>query len=118
MVRYLILASAALAVCGLLAPGLAAGAGEPAPAPAQDVDFAGKVVFVQTSKDAATLEKVQVKRLGDRFFVVGRVVDDEVLTQGAFVGSTLCLPLSEVTKLVVSDNLDALKKSVSARKGR
>jgi hypothetical protein len=78
-------------------------------------DLTGKVVFVQTAKDAVTLEKAQVMRLGERPFVVGRVLRDQIVTRGDFVGTTAYLPVSDITRIVVCDNLDQLKNSVTAR---
>jgi hypothetical protein len=64
MVRHLLLSVAILAAWGLLAAGPASRAGGAKPEVAADGDLSGKVVFVQTQKEAATLEKAQVRRLG------------------------------------------------------
>jgi hypothetical protein len=83
-----------------------------------DTDLTGKVVFVETANNAATLEQVRVRQLGDRFFVVGRVINDGNLTRGTFTGTTMWLPLAEVKRLVVSDNLKKLGESLKPEPGR
>jgi hypothetical protein len=88
------------------------------PEAATDADFAGKFVFVQTLKDAATLEQVRVKRLGGQAFIVGRVAKDGFLTRGEFAGSTMWLPLSEVKRLVVMDELKKLRDDAAPPPGR
>jgi hypothetical protein len=88
----------------------------PAPAAPPEADLAGKVVFVQTQREAATLEKARVRRLGDRDFIVGRVAKDDTLTKPQFVGSTLWLPLSDVTRMAVYDDLEQLRKNVQPRR--
>ena len=88
----------------------------PAPAAAPGAELAGKVVFVQTQREAATLEKAHVRRLGDRDFIVGRVVKDDGLTKPTFAGSTVWLPLSDVTRMAVFDDLEQLRKNAQPRR--
>jgi uncharacterized protein involved in exopolysaccharide biosynthesis len=104
----------------VLTPPHEAAVPQPAAQPAKaevapTADFAGKVVFVQTTHEAATLEKAHLTRLGDRSFLVGRVVRDDILTKGFFVGSTLYVPLSDVTRMAVFESLEQLKSSVRPR---
>jgi hypothetical protein len=82
---------------------------------ALNADFVGKIVFVQTAKDAATLEEARVTQLGERPFLVGRVVRENFLTKALFVGTTSYVPVSDIVRIVVCDNLEQLKNSVSAR---
>lgn len=86
------------------------------PAAPPEMELAGKVVFVQTQRKAATLEKARVRRLGDRDFIVGRAVKDGALTKGDFAGSTLWLPLADVTRMAVFDDLEQLRKGFPARR--
>jgi hypothetical protein len=51
------------------------------------------------------MEQVQIRRLGDRAFVAGRVVKKGDLTRGDFAGAMMWLPLSEVKRIVVLDDL-------------
>jgi hypothetical protein len=118
MVKHVLLALAALALGGLVASGLTAGGSGSKSADPDEAEFRGKIVFVQTAKEAATLEQVRVKRLGDRLFLVGRIIDDEVLTNRQFAGGTLWLPVAEVARMVAFDNLNQLKNSVGARQGK
>jgi hypothetical protein len=74
-----------------------------------DGEFTGKVVFVETAapNNSATLEQVELKQLGDRSFLVGRVVKKGDLTRGDFNGLMVWLPLAEVKRIVV---LEEVKK--------
>jgi hypothetical protein len=87
------------------------------PAEAPDEDFVGNVVFVQMDRDAVTLEKARVRHVGGRAFVVGRALDDEAVTRARFVGLTHWLPLSDVKRMIVSEDLEQFKKSVKPRSG-
>ena len=72
----------------------------------------GKLVFVQGKGDAATMENVQIKQVGDHFFVVGRVVHDDAFAKNRFVGATLWLPLSDVARMIAFENLDQIKAAL------
>jgi hypothetical protein len=85
------------------------------PTEAPDEDFVGKVVFVQTDRETVTLEKARVRHAGGRPFVVGKVLDDETVTRPQFVGLTQWLPLSDVRRIVVSEDLEQFRKSVKPR---
>lgn len=88
-----------LIVAGLVAHGLPHGtqaAEKDAPAPA---DFAGKFVVV-FGKTPATLEKVQVHKLGDRAFIVGQGVKNPLYTKQGFEGIKVWIPLQDVTHLL------------------
>ena len=110
MARHLLLGMLAFALIGFDAVGLEARPNEPKATTPRDPHFTGKVIFVQTKTQAVTLEKPQVKRLGDRSFIVGSVIKDEVITRGGFAGAIIWLPLSEVLQMVEYDDLDQLKK--------
>jgi hypothetical protein len=116
MNRAISLALAVL-VGGALLGGLATRAAPPKSDVPPDEDFVGKVVFAQTDRDAVTLENARVRHLGGRSFLVGRVVDDETVTRAQFVGLTQWLPLSDVRRMVVCEDLEQFKKSVKPRRG-
>jgi hypothetical protein len=78
-------------------------------------DLSGKVVFVETGKLVAVLEKCRVRQLGDRSFLEGQVVDDKSFTNGAFAGTTMLLPVSDITRLVTAENLEQLQRGVKAK---
>jgi hypothetical protein len=83
--------------------------GQQQAAPPKD-DVLGKYVFVYGGVHAGALEDAKVKKLGDRYFVVGRVVRDPALPnrQG---GAILYIPLSDVKSLSAYETLDDLKKA-------
>jgi hypothetical protein len=116
MIRHFSLSLAVLAGGALLC-GLTTRAAPPTPEAPPDEDFVGKVVFVQTDRDAVTLEKARVRHLGGRAFLVGRVIDDETVTRAQFVGLTQWVPLSDVRRMVVSEGLEQFRKSVRPRRG-
>jgi hypothetical protein len=114
--RTLFAALAAVAV-GLSAVGLWSPAQEP-PADAKAAvpkgEFAGKVLFVQAkgSIRAATLQEVSIRQLGGRPFLVGKAVDDDVLTKRQyFVGSQLWLPVEDIESIAAFDNLGQLRRN-------
>jgi hypothetical protein len=117
MVRHLFLALVALAGGALLC-GLTTRAAPATQEPPPDEDFVGKVVFVQTDREAVTLEKARVRNLGGRAFVVGRALDDETVTRAQFVGLVQWVPLSDVRRMVVSEDLEQFQKSVKPRRGQ
>ena len=106
---------AALVVCGLLA--LRAGSGEKAPKREAVVehDFGTKVVSVRTSSVKPEdkvgfawgyLAKAQVRRLGDRSFLVGEVSG----RNNPYQGAKLWIPLSAVLELGEFDSLEAVER--------
>jgi hypothetical protein len=78
-------------------------------------DLSGKVVFVETGKLVAVLEKCRLRQLGDRAFLEGRVVEDKSFTNGAFAGTTMLFPVSDITRLVTAENLEQLQRGVKAK---
>ena len=107
----------ALAAVGLSAAGFLLRADEPKAdekAAAPKGEFAGKVLFVQAkgSIRAATLQEVSVRQLGGRPFLVGKAVDDDVLTKRQyFVGSQLWLPIEDIESIAAFDNLGQLRRN-------
>jgi hypothetical protein len=79
-------------------------------------DFGGKVLLVVTRpKDGRTevgggpVEQAKVRRLGDYYFIVGKVPDlGEMFKESK--GTVLWTPLSEVIQITEYDTIDAIKK--------
>jgi len=105
---------AVVAILGLLGLGSgllpASGAKDPAPAAP---DFTGKVVIVSYSRgdqaSSAVLEKVQLKRLGERAFLVGVGVDEWSPDRWAR-GATIWVPVDSVTTLMEVADVEQAKK--------
>jgi hypothetical protein len=108
----------AVAAAGLLAIGFALRAQEPKAPPGlpRAGDFTGKVVFIQTRGGvrSATLDNATLRQLGGRPFLVGKAVNDEVLTQKQFfTGAELWLPVEDIESMAVFDSLAQLKRNAS-----
>src|SRR5947209_20379718 len=87
-----------LAVVGAAGLFLRADEPKPAAAPKAGGEFAGKIVVVQAKGGikSATLEAAAVRTLGARAFLVGKAVNDTVLTRRAiYTGAELCVPVDE-----------------------
>src|SRR5262249_54992668 len=100
---------AVLILAALLLGGMPSTLSGQQPAATPKEETLGKYVFVYGGVHSSALENAQVKKLGDRYFVVGRVVDDPNLPN-RLAGSTLFLPLSDVKSLATYETLDDLKK--------
>jgi hypothetical protein len=72
--------------------------------------FGGKLILVTTANTENTLKSVQVRKLGDRSFIVGTSVRDSTLTQEEFPGRTLWIPVSDVHGVVEFDDLGQLRR--------
>jgi hypothetical protein len=84
------------------------------PTPTEDAEFQGKLVWVGVMKDGGAtglmLQKVRVKRLGERAFLVGSYVythDSE-----DFPEMTNWVPVDEVKGLSIYNSRDDAKKSL------
>ncbi|HJT75903.1 MAG TPA: hypothetical protein VJ739_01770 [Gemmataceae bacterium] len=81
-------------------------------APAAE-DFGKKILVVQVKTHnetkAMVLEKVRVKRLGDRSFLVGKGVDDGQ-PDTWYKGRTVWVGMSDVVTMFEFDSLDDLHK--------
>ena len=77
--------------------------------------FAGKIILVTTTNSQNTLKNVQVRKLGERSFLVGVSVRDNTVTQEEFPGRTLWLPVSAVVEIVEFDDLGQLKRFGNSR---
>jgi hypothetical protein len=77
--------------------------------------FAGKLLLVTTSNNQNTLKNVQVRKLGERTFLVGVAMREEIVTREPFAGRTLWLPVSEVVEIVEFDDLGQLKRFSNSR---
>ena len=74
-----------------------------AQAPASAPGLSGKpVVVLAKGGDGYTLEKAEVRQLGGRAFVVGRVMKDDPyhITKEQFGGATVWVPVDAVTQIV------------------
>src|SRR5262245_867710 len=81
-------------------------------------EFAGKVLFVQTKAGVrgATLENASLRQLGNRTFLVGKAVNDDVLTHRQyFVGAELWLPVDEVESIAAFENLGQLRRNAGGQ---
>ena len=79
--------------------------------------FPGKIVVVSlksTDKYGATMEKVQVKSLGGKSFLVGTSVDDGQPGNWA-KGRTIWIPLDDVAQIVEFSSLEQLKAASESR---
>jgi hypothetical protein len=85
------------------------------PDKAREDVFAGKIVVLSlksTDKYGATLEKVQVKNLGGKAFLVGTGVDTGQPGNWV-VGRTVWIPLEDIVQIVEFTNLEQLKNAES-----
>jgi hypothetical protein len=94
-------------------------ADEPAPAAPAEADFTGKVVALSTDapdKFAVVLEKVEVRKVGGRSFLVGKGVDDG--REGNYYkGRTVWVAVDRVVYMVQFANVEELKKSYEPGNG-
>lgn len=111
--------------CAGLALGATPADTKPKPLPpGVEHDFGGKVLYVRTSspktdlKDGGQfgftygyLEQVQVRKLGDRSFLVGEYAV-RAGEENPHKGVKLWIPLSVVTELGEFDSMDALDKTL------
>lgn len=114
-----------LAICLIAAAAYAgiavAGVDDPTTTPkAQEHDFGTKVLVVGTRPrpgeeggSTHVLEKARVRKLGDRYFIVGQWLDFDEVT--AYAGTTMWTPVGEIDHIMEFDNLKALKKAYADR---
>jgi hypothetical protein len=112
--------AAAIAAAMLVMRGGALGQ-QSRPESARASEFSGKTVLVETTNGfSVTLDEVRIKEVGGRTFVVGRA--PRGLQDGnAYTGSTLWVPLNDITRMSEfetfqhwSDVQAALKKQSKA----
>jgi hypothetical protein len=112
-----VVAVVAVLCVGLQPPAFRLAAEEPKPAVPAEADFTGKVVGISTDaadKFAVVLEKVTVRKVGERSFLVGKGVDDG--REGNYYkGRTLWVAVDRVVFLMEFASLDELKKSYEGR---
>ena len=99
-----------------LTAGVAGHSSQPADGkePAQE-PFAGKLILVATANNQNTLKNAQIRKLGDRSFVVGVTVRDNTVTRQDYPGRTLWLPVADVVEIVEFDDLNQLKRFGNVR---
>jgi hypothetical protein len=73
--------------------------------------FAGKIVLVTTAKTQNTLKNVQIRKLGDRSFLVGISVRDTNVTREDYPNRPIWLPISDLTAIVEFDDLAQLRRA-------
>jgi hypothetical protein len=74
-------------------------------------EFAGKYLIVSHHDTAAYLEKVQVKKLGDKHFLVGTWADTEVKDDWQ-KGRPVWVPLDAVSEITVFPSQAELAKAI------
>jgi hypothetical protein len=120
MRKVTILAVIVFAVCGWLT--LPASSDDKKPMSPANIehDFGTKIVSVRTSSaktdnqfgfTADCPEKVQVRRLGDRSFLVGQVAG-RMGQENPYEGVKLWIPLSTVLELGEFENIEAVDKLI------
>jgi hypothetical protein len=88
------------------------------PEPGADDDFGTKLILFGTRQktqqvEGGYLEKAKVRRLGDRYFLVGQAVHAEGV-DNPYCGVVIWTPLSDVAQIVEFDNLEAAQKAYDA----
>ena len=76
--------------------------------------FAGKVLVIAFKSDpetSATLEKFELKRVGNQMFVVGQGVDDDSPDNWT-KGRTVWVPMDDIAQLVEFPDVQTLKKAL------
>ena len=82
-------------------------------APAREEAFVGKVLVVtlkSSDEFGATLEKVQIRNLGGKPYLVGTGVDDGQ-PDNWVAGQTMWFPLEDVAQMVEFSDVEQLKKA-------
>lgn len=81
-------------------------------------DFSDKVIYVVTHGEdgksgygSVVLEKARAARLGDRYFIVGRIPRDINPVYKPYEGQSWWVATAEVANITEYDNVDAVKKS-------
>jgi hypothetical protein len=119
--NWLIGVALTAAACLLAGGGPTTGkGGRAAVKPPEEGPFAGKFLLVGASNPSANgnakppeyyaLEGGQVKRLGDRYFLVGKVLPSEQATRWD-KGVVLWLPLANITEMAEYKTQDAVRKA-------
>lgn len=79
----------------------------------QNILFEGKKVGVQfvrnTQESGGKLEQVQVQKIGDCYFLVGKILDE-----GNFKDHMICVPLNSVTSIVELDSVEITRDASKA----
>jgi hypothetical protein len=102
----------------LLSPAWMTGATRaPKPADTDETDFKGKVIVIRfnffISVDPLALEGAKVRKLGDKYFLTGKVV---AVPEGkdAFQDRTVWHALNEINQIIECDSADQAKKSLKS----
>jgi hypothetical protein len=84
----------------------------PAPRPAEDAAFRGKVIVVVCdTENNVVMEKVKVRQFGARAFLVGKVLEAE---QGheSLKGKNVWQNMDHVLQIIECENVDEAKKTL------
>lgn len=77
--------------------------------------FSGRIVLVTMVRteetDEIALEKPEVKQLGNQTYLVGKMVYSDLVDGDNIKGSTMWIPLGQVTYMVEFANLQDLKRA-------
>jgi hypothetical protein len=118
MRQVVVLGLLCLGACGWLALPASSDEKKPQPSGVVEHDFGSKVVSVRTSLTktddeggftSGYMEKVQVRRLGDRSFLVGQIIH-RVGEENVYEGVRMWVPLSAVLELGEFENFEAVEK--------
>lgn len=118
-VRLVLALIAVFAVAGLgwLMPSSRNSQAAPAPAPSGDTAFKGKIVLVNTDKMMTMsnflLEKVQVQRLGDRSFLVGKGAAEGRMGAG-YKDRTVRINVEHIVSLIEFDDVKEATKALQS----
>jgi hypothetical protein len=96
------------------AVGYVLGGDEPKGPAKANGEFAGKIVVVQTKAGVknATIENAGIRPLGNRSFLVGKSIADDVINQRSyFTGSEVWVPVDDIESLVVFETLNQLRRN-------
>jgi hypothetical protein len=123
MRRVVAVAILALTLVGAVWVSVHADDPKPKAEPAVEHDFGKKVVFVRTSNPKTDnfgftysyLQKAQVRRLGDRSFLVGEVAG-EPGKENPYEGIRIWVPLSVVLEMSEFESLEMVQKMYEKRK--
>jgi hypothetical protein len=87
-----------------------------------DNPFSDQIVLASVqSWPHQVLAQVEIKRLGDKYYLVGKVVDIVEVLGGVekwTKGATLWIPLGQVDRIVAFKSLEEYRKNVSRSEGK
>ena len=102
-----------LLVCLTAASSLGGDEPQPKPAPPADDPFAGKALMIYAKEPAkgAMLEKVKIKQLGNRSFLVGKTIDKDAESRSHWTGVTMWVAIDDVTEIIEFKSADEAREA-------